>query len=566
MSVSICFSLLIGTQTNAITGTEYMTKPDWYKNLYNTFLSAEIKEAELARKSMVINGMTEVQWLEKNAKTINAVQRVVRTDNATTVSYRQSIKPEDQAVRSLVPDILETALTWQAQILFTVGRIALDLSKNSLEDDNLKNTPSPKPNATPPNVLLTTVSTPAGVRVKKIVSGSLNYPTPQTNEAAFSKAISKGAHVYRTTQCLLGMPCENLPQLPTSLATYIALVPVNPDQYYTYVDEEEYYYEGEVKRSTGVIYTTVTVQNTTPIFGAIAAFSNIDNLISYLNSSGICALPYVYRSHFYTSDESSLKGGPVCSHSYKTIINANYTELRIDIYNKITSFAYYYPYTLRFTDQLVLQVTPLEYLSTNIQSMPFSKDELNARVPRSTLIAHLNNLLKRASQLPDYDGLPYTPTDPIRESEITDRFITLRDLLGATTTETGELYISPDGKTQDPFVVQYVINNNCTGTNSCNTGGGSDIDLQAPDAKEPDLEPIPTALSILQPLLNLILPYRDYVVAKPATECPKSSFEALNRTWILDVHCDMFESVRDLLSAVMLSIFAFASFRIVMKA
>jgi hypothetical protein len=565
LNAFIFLSLLIGVQTNAITPVEYLTKPDWYKNLYNAFLSAEIKADAELRKTMVINGMTEAEWLKKRAHTINAVQRVVSTDNATTVPYRMSMKPEDQAIKSLVPDILETALTWQAQILFSLGKVTLDFAKNSLDPIDTSTT-----NSNPPIITLSPESTFAGVRLKKTITGTLSYSISTNSDPAINYALSAGGHVYRTSDCLVGQPCANFPQLPISLSTYLLFLPVTGKGEYQYTDDIEYSFNGEVEVPTGIIYTTATVINSGEISGLTVGFSDIEKIISYLNTTGRCSLPFIFEFSRWSSTSSSRKTSPACSFRHATVTNADNTNTIINIYNKVP---YFLGGIVRTYEINTHSFSPLITYSTNIQSMPFSKDQLDAKVSKNTLVAHLNNLLLRASQQSDYNGLSYSPSSPITENDINFPYVKLRDLLGATTTENGEVYISPDGKTQDPLVIQYVINNNCTGTNSCNNNGG-DVDLTSPPADEPKLEPTPSARSILQPLLDLLPSYKITSISHVAGVCPTASFDtefgeqggSFYRTWTIDHHCNMFEDFRAAIESIFMVIFAFAAFRIVLKA
>jgi hypothetical protein len=154
---------------------------------------------------------------------------------------------------------------------------------------------------------------------------------------------------------------------------------------------------------------------------------------------------------------------------------------------------------------------------------------------------------------------------------------TLGALLAEVLNPQGEVQLSPDGVTPNQLVTDHpdttdpdFCKNNPTHT-SCKS---ADIDLTAPPAEQPTLENTPTAKSILDPLLNLLPSYRNVTISHVAGVCPTVTFNtefgeaggAYYRAWLIDQHCTMFEDFRGTIGSIFMVLFAFAAFRIVMKA
>lgn len=82
----------------------------------------------------------------------------------------------------------------------------------------------------------------------------------------------------------------------------------------------------------------------------------------------------------------------------------------------------------------------------------------------------------------------------------------------------------------------------------------------------PKLESTPTAAMILAPLLNLFPDLRSFVVPSHSAECPKPSMSIFNKTYVLDSHCSMFETVRPTLYAVMAVVWSVSALFIILAA
>jgi hypothetical protein len=268
------------------------------------------------------------------------------------------------------------------------------------------------------------------------------------------------------------------------------------------------------------------------------------------------SVPYSIGS--YHIDTVTTAGQMVFSDVYRTYNAYAYGPLNDS--NYLTKTGLQYRYDPLSDTQPYYQKTATNITTDKAYQEATASPELMANL--------LNKLWLKASQQPGYRGLPYSPTNPITAADLSPQAMPLlADLLSQILNPVGEIVLSQDGINPDPIVVNNPDKEdpdfcqkypNATYCKSRDT----QIDLSAPDAQTPKLESVPTALNILKPIIDLILPYKNVSIFKPSIQCPKSSFEALNRTWILDAHCDMFESIRSLLSAVMLTVFAVACFRI----
>lgn len=87
-----------------------------------------------------------------------------------------------------------------------------------------------------------------------------------------------------------------------------------------------------------------------------------------------------------------------------------------------------------------------------------------------------------------------------------------------------------------------------------------------PDTSPPELEDIPTAWMILEPILNLMSDLKNFSVPAHITVCPVASFTALGNEYHIQAHCDLIEQNRVVIESVMLLAWAITALFIVLRA
>ncbi|VVE58807.1 hypothetical protein PHO31112_05384 [Pandoraea horticolens] len=94
-----------------------------------------------------------------------------------------------------------------------------------------------------------------------------------------------------------------------------------------------------------------------------------------------------------------------------------------------------------------------------------------------------------------------------------------------------------------------------------------DMDLgSAPEVSKPALEKTPTAKMIIDPILGLTSDFKAWTMPSHSAACPRTTFQAFDRTIPIDAHCEIAESIGPQLRQVMIAAFAVMALLIVLSA
>lgn len=190
------------------------------------------------------------------------------------------------------------------------------------------------------------------------------------------------------------------------------------------------------------------------------------------------------------------------------------------------------------------------------------------------LIATLaDNAWKNAASQPGYNGLPYQATDPITTAEAQ----AWRDANPANWPTIGDV-VAPQpapagGNASTPFTLpnfSQPVSSVDTNTGS-NTGTNPSTQPQInlgidPGIGAPGLETIPSAQAILAPIINVMPSLKSFVVPNHNSTCPKPSAAIFGKQVILEAHCELAESARPTLYAVMGFVWLILAMFIVLRA
>jgi hypothetical protein len=197
-----------------------------------------------------------------------------------------------------------------------------------------------------------------------------------------------------------------------------------------------------------------------------------------------------------------------------------------------------------------------------------SATEVAKPADASTIATLANNLWQQAASQPGYQGLPYSPTDPVTTEDAsavqqTDPASWPRnsDLVSPVAPAAGQPVVvnpaydpvtNPNPGTDPNTSPTGTQNVNVVNTPNVNVANQVKIEWGAdPGVASPSLESTPTAQAILLPVLNLMPSLRSFVVPGHASECPKPNFNVFNKAIVMDTHCTLLEGVRPTLYAVM---------------
>lgn len=562
---------MIGTQANtqAVPVARYAV---------NKWIFDEIKQITTARRAASndarywpSNAANDANFAQSQAQTIISMEKVLKSQAANDSTFAITATDVVQAAAATTMAVAG-APVWLTTLI-SLGIVAIG---NDLIFDTDPTVPaSPKVNIRP-------VNTPAGVRIKKSIIGS--SPVNQiSSDAATSLVVSNGGAVIAESTCLSNSFCSKFPSRKlTDLTGWSFLT----DVYSVQSSLED---NGQFTNPQYSTFYTVT-----KIPDVSAIFKNFSDLKSYLLSlppfkyNGLLGFQKLYTKTSITPTNVTLYG-PVSDIQLIRDTNVDYTQttLRVELNDNI----YYYKgffddfntfvTSVRFQAQVISQ---LDAYGTNIGKISLGATESASIVQSSVMAGMLNKLWLKASQQPGYKGLPYTPTNPIAEPDLRpdpSKRPKLDDLLKEVLNPTGEIVISDDGLIPSPEVATEKAKDDPTfcqknpTDSACKSNeNNNDVDLSSPPAEEPKLADVPTAKSILQPLLDILPSYKNVSISHVAGVCPTASFDtefgepggAYYRTWTIDHHCTMFEDFRAAIESIFLVIFAFASFRIVMKA
>lgn len=165
-----------------------------------------------------------------------------------------------------------------------------------------------------------------------------------------------------------------------------------------------------------------------------------------------------------------------------------------------------------------------------------------------------NKWWQQAAAQPGYNGLPYQYSDPVTAQDV-QTYQQLNPSTYPTVSDFVAPAINPATNTA-PVATPSTSINPQTGEviqpGITPTPDAAKVDLGVdPVIGAPKLEATPTAAMILAPLLNLFPDLRSFVVPSHSGVCPKPSMSFFGKTYVLDGHCSMFETVRPTLYAVM---------------
>lgn len=201
---------------------------------------------------------------------------------------------------------------------------------------------------------------------------------------------------------------------------------------------------------------------------------------------------------------------------------------------------------LVFLDVMAGSVPPQ---TSSVSSALSGLSELDKSKPLSPAdVAEIANAVwKSAAAKPNYSGLPYVSTDPITAADVAAVRLANPSLAVSTVGDLAAQIpsvgaVSPAAGTDAAAAVSSNINPSTQPQSNL----GAD-----PSIAPPSLESTPTAQMILAPILNLLPSFKNFVVPSHVSSCPKPSFVMFSESFSFQAHCDLLESIRPTLYAVM---------------
>ncbi|WP_234267458.1 hypothetical protein [Hydrogenophaga sp. NFH-34] len=182
----------------------------------------------------------------------------------------------------------------------------------------------------------------------------------------------------------------------------------------------------------------------------------------------------------------------------------------------------------------------------------------------------VNEYWRQAAAQPGYDGIPYPASNPVTAAEVQawtqanpGSVPTVESLVTPVANPSTDL--TPSTSTQPSTPVAPVTSETPpTATNPVQEQPQVNLGVD-PNIGPPTLV-TPTADSIFSPFVELVQPFINFQVNAPAGECPKPVFSVFETQLHMTQHCDIFETLRPVISAVMSAAFVVAAFLIIFSA
>lgn len=212
--------------------------------------------------------------------------------------------------------------------------------------------------------------------------------------------------------------------------------------------------------------------------------------------------------------------------------------------------------------------------------------ELAKDADPATVAVIANNVWQQAASQPNYQGIPYSASDPVTASDA----VAVQQAAPASWPKNADLVspVSTGAGVQpsvDPATATQPATNPSTGTGTnpsptgtqnvavVNTPGVNvmnkvqiDFGQYPTDSAPPNIGDAPTGSSILAPIVGAMPGLKHFVVPSHDAQCPKPEFKLFDKDIVMDSHCTLMEGIRPQLFAIMAAVWALLAVLIILTA
>ncbi len=161
----------------------------------------------------------------------------------------------------------------------------------------------------------------------------------------------------------------------------------------------------------------------------------------------------------------------------------------------------------------------------------------------------INAVWMDAASKPDYQGVPFSSSNPVTADEIKS---VAPDVINLKQQE----WIKP-AQVNPNSPVEITVK----GTSDIHVDLGDDPKVMAPDLAEP-----PTGETILKPIVNLLPFVKNMNIPVRNAQCPVWNFHVWDKDYHIDTHCILIEKIAPLLKIFSLLLWGILSLRIILTA
>ncbi len=217
-------------------------------------------------------------------------------------------------------------------------------------------------------------------------------------------------------------------------------------------------------------------------------------------------------------------------------------------------------------------IAPKTALTPQQATSDIPATELNKQLNPAIIAALANSAWQKAASQPGYDGLPYPQSNPISSSDVSaweaqnpQYTPTINDFTAPnpTTSQQPQPWALPQNPTASVTTPATTPNSNTTNP----AAPSPQINLGAdPATPAPTLEQTPTALQIIQPLLDLFPDLKNYSPNMNVGPCPRPTLNLFGQTQTMDAHCTILDNNKAEIHAAMILAFSILALLIVLSA
>lgn len=198
--------------------------------------------------------------------------------------------------------------------------------------------------------------------------------------------------------------------------------------------------------------------------------------------------------------------------------------------------------------------------------------DLDKKLNPAIVAALANTAWRKAASQPGYDGLPYPQSNPVTASDVVawneknpQYAPTVNDFISPNpvTSQQPQPWALPQNPSSTVTTPATVPNSNTTNP----AASSSQVNLGAdPATPAPTLEPTPTALEILNPILQMLPDLKNFRPTFNAGTCPRPTLNLFGNSQTFEAHCIILENNKAQIHAAMVLSFSILAVLIVLSA
>lgn len=234
------------------------------------------------------------------------------------------------------------------------------------------------------------------------------------------------------------------------------------------------------------------------------------------------------------------------SETFFTFNNPNENDYEKSEFSLSTTYNINFNPDFQVQEETEIELGNISELNPDLYSQPLTAQQL----------ASLYNalLLSAASQI-DYQGIPFSISDPITAQEVAAELNSLGE-----SARVGDLF-SKAGHSNSIELSLPEVNSSTTVITPTNPTTGKEIEeIDPSEAEYPELE-MPTAEEILDPFKKFFPTLQNFKLKGHSATCPTWSFDIWNKHFTIDSHCELLEEQRQLIQAIFGILWAFIALR-----